>query len=134
MALGSALATALQEPPRQEGIAPAEAEPSIPCKVAAVVMDDAQPRFERYSTLVWILALLSLGAIIAAALAYLIGDDSAPEAITGAVAGLIGGALATFIKGERDQARTDRDAAHKILNEQCEGQSKEQVLQSMGVQ
>ena len=96
-------------------------------------MDDAQERFQRYSGLVWILALLSLGAIVAAVLAYLIGDDSTPEAITSAVAGLIGGALATFIKGERDQARKDRDAAQGVLNDQCEGQTAAEILQAIGL-
>jgi O-antigen/teichoic acid export membrane protein len=118
-----------------EAAGPLEAQavgPTVPCKVASVVWRDAQRRFERISTLVYILLLLALAAIIAAIVLFFAVDDTASAAVVSLVTSLISGGLATFIKDERDKAKDARDAAVNIINEQCGGQSADQVLAAMG--
>ena len=126
MGLGSNLEVALQE-------SAFEAEgPTIPCRVSSVVWHDAQLRFQRYSNLVYLLALHSRRSSSPLC-------SSSSRTTRGAKgsshlsAALISGGLAAFIKGERDQARKDRDAAQKIVGKQCAGQTAEQVVASMGI-
>jgi len=127
MGLGSNLQVALQESPLEAG------GPTVPCRVASVVWQDAQRRFQRYSTLVYLLALLAIAAIVLAVVFFFFTDDTKGEGLITLVSGLITGGLAGFIKTERDTARKDRDAAVSIVNAQCVGQTAEQVVTSMGI-
>jgi len=104
---------------------------SIPCRVAAVVWKDAQRRFESYSTLVWILAIIALAAIVAAIALFFIVDDTTSAGVVSLVGGLLASALTKFIKDERDSARTDRDVAQKLVNSEC-NTSPEAVLEAIG--
>ena len=128
MALADRLEVALQD----SGLEAAGGDLSVPCKVASVVWDDAQRRFQRYSTLVYLLALLALLGIIAAVVFFFAVDDKTSAAVVSLVSGLISGTLAGFIKGERDQARTDRDKAHTIVGTSCGGKKAEEVVSSLG--
>ena len=126
MALGRNLQAALSEPAYEAG-----GGPSMACRVASVVWQDAQRRFQRYSTLVFVLALLALAAIVLAVVFFFVADDATGAGLVSLVSGLISGGLAGFIKKERDTAREDRDAAIAIVRSDCEGQSAEGVLQGM---
>jgi hypothetical protein len=127
MALGTDLQVAVRGSALEGG------EATMPCRVASVVWHDAQRRFQRYSTLVFVLALLALAAILAAIVLFFAVDDAASQAVITLVSGLIAGGLATFIKDERDNARDDRNAAVEIINDQCAGQEPEQVLALMNL-
>jgi ABC-type xylose transport system permease subunit len=127
MGLGTNLQVALQGSALEGG------GPTIPCKVASVVWQDAQRRFQRYSTLVYVLAVLAVIAILGAVAFFLLADDATGEGLVTLVSGLIAGGLATFIKDERDKAREDRDAAVTIVKDQCAGQTADQVVAFMGL-
>jgi hypothetical protein len=126
MALGQNLQTALSEPAYEAG-----GGASMACRVASVVWQDAQSRFQRYSTLVFALALLALAAIVLAIVFFFVADDATGAGLVSLVGGLISGGLAGFIKKERDTARDDRNAAIAIVQADCAGQSAEDVLQTM---
>jgi hypothetical protein len=127
MGLGTNLQIALQESPLEAG------GPTIPCRVASVVWQDAQRRFQRYSTLVYALALLAIVAIVLAVVFFFFTNNTKGEGLVTLVTGLITGGLAGFIKTERDTARKDRDAAVEIINAQCAGQTADQVVASLGI-
>jgi VIT1/CCC1 family predicted Fe2+/Mn2+ transporter len=129
MAIGNRLSQALQP---SESAQESAGGTTIPCKVASVVWDDAQRRFQRYSTLVYVLALLALAAILLAVVFFFVSDDGTGAGLVSLVSGLISGGLGAFIKRERDAAAKDRDAAHKIVNEQCAGQTAEAVIATLG--
>jgi hypothetical protein len=127
MALGQDLKMALSEPPG--GLE--AGGPTVACRVAAVVWEDTQRRFQRYSSLVFVLALIALAGIVAAIVLFFVVDDATSGAVASLVAGLLSGALAKFIRDERDTARKDRDAAREILRKDCEGQTADGILATL---
>jgi hypothetical protein len=122
------LELAVQEP----GLESVGGGSTVPCKVASVVWEDAQRRFQRYSTLVYILALLALTGIVAGVVLFLAVDDETSAALVSLVSGLLSGGLGAFIKGERDNAKEARDAAQGIVDRQCAGQTAEAVVAGLG--
>jgi hypothetical protein len=128
--LGQRLETAVQAAGGLESTAGAAI--TVPCKVAALVFEDAQRRFKVYSNLRLALVLLGLAGIVAGIVLFIAVDDAAAAAVVTFIEGLVAGALAKPVSDERDQARTDRDAAVKIITEQCNGQSSESIVGAMG--
>jgi Tfp pilus assembly protein PilN len=61
---------------------------TIPCRVASVVWDDAQRRFQRSSTLMYVLALLALAAILLAVVFFFVTDDQTGAGLVSLVSGL----------------------------------------------
>jgi hypothetical protein len=131
MAVASRLEAALEGPGQDPGVQAADGGLTVPCKVASVVWDDAQKRFARYSTLVYVLALLAMAGIVAAIVFFFAVDDKASAGVVSLISGLVTGTLAGFIKGERDTARTDRDKAGEIVSRECKQQSPEAVVRSL---
>jgi hypothetical protein len=107
--------------------------PTIPCRVAVVVMASAQSRANRLNNIMLVLVGIALLAIVGAIVVFLVADGATAEALITFVGGLLTGTLAKFIKDEREDATADRDAAHTILNTQCAGQSADEVLAAMGL-
>ena len=129
MALANKLDVALREPERS--VAGGDGGLSVPCKVASVVWDDSQRRYQSYQTLVYVLALIALAGIGAAIVFFFVVDDKASAGIVSLIGGLLSGGLARFIKTERDTARDDRNAANEIVREECAGQTAEAVVSSL---
>lgn len=130
MALADNLARAVRDDAGLESAGGTKAL-TVPCKVAAVVFDDAQRRFRLYSNLRLVLVLLGLAGIAAAIAVFIAVDDAAAAAVVTFIDGLVTGGLAKPVTDERNQAKTDRDAAQKILNDQCSNQSAESIIQAM---
>jgi hypothetical protein len=110
-----------------------DARPTVPCRVAAVVWKDAQRRFERISTLIYVLLVLALMTMVAAVVFFFVGEAAVGAGAVSVVTGLVSGGLAAFIKDERDKAREARDGAMKIINDSCAGQEPDEVLTFIGV-
>jgi hypothetical protein len=64
---------------------------------------------------------------------FFVSVDKTGEGIVTLVSGLVSGGLAAFIKGERDTARDDRNAAATIVQTQCAGQSADQVVAALSI-
>jgi hypothetical protein len=132
--LAEALQVAVQPGPQPEA-APADGAPaSIPCRVAVVVFEDAQRRFQRFSFLVLLLAGLFVAAAVATLVLFLVVDDATGEGFLSLVIAILTGPGAAFVKSERDKARDDRNSAQGVINSQCGEHSPAGVLQAMGVE
>jgi hypothetical protein len=79
-----------------------------------------------------VLVVLGVAGIVAAIVVYFAVDDATAAAVVTFIDGLVTGALAKPVSDERNQARTDRDAAQDILNEQCARQPAETIIKAMG--
>lgn len=107
--------------------------PSIPCRVAVVVFEDAQRRFQRYSGLVLLLAVLFVAAVIGTAVLTFAVDDATGEALLSLAITVLTGPGTAFVKSERDKARDDRNAAGDVIAAQCGEASPGEVLEQMGL-
>jgi hypothetical protein len=104
---------------RAEALDAAISGDNTSCEVAQVDFWDARREFKRYKDLMFVVAATFVGFLIVGIVLVSIGSDTRGAGIVSFVATVASGGAMSWVRGRRNQASKDKDAAKRLVRKYC---------------